>query len=878
MRLPAVPTKAVVEHLNSTYFKNVWNATDDRGRSNSRLFKVNERIQTGAVPVGQSVVGLPTTGVVYAVYRTSYRGLSRYSSLPDNIWVTDKYLFDNFNVTLRVYSSDGRMFPFDQIHLRYILQDDTVLVAIDTQIAKKCSGESYPELYLTYDRDPTRATPIVSQSFVVSTLVGSTTTPSMVSAAIAQANIAYPNKTFVSVNGFVYSPIHVPTLVNRDVVNITSDPDIVSTFEITVDDNVTGYYSEKYGEYRELIHIPKSVNPDNTIITTDSLIFTVVDVATNKGVLGHRLNNHSIESVTHNDFSVARTTIQSLSNSLGASNVKIRVYVRLATNPNYLRSDVNRMKDLYSLSDDTIVDQLMGRAIPGIEEWNAANLEQSPFINLLYKFTGFVSDTIVEEFSDSVGYYDLVSTLGQQMRFYTYKGSQVQIVKPARLFGYECTAVVYADGRKVPEGEYELSNYSDRTFTLGFTANSSVTVGSRIGIYICEYDLREIIPFNPTSLAPSIILENDDYDLFEITTFNELSQVYNKTTDKGYKRIPLSSAEYEITSNPDGTFTYTSKTQNLNKSIYCVPKYGMQNAIYDISNLVNNTEVIVVDIEITNNINQFIPLIGYKTIEVYLNGYRLIDGLDYEIKPYLGPGNEILQNVIVLSNSDYLNLDGSANILELTSHGDKVISEDKGYSFDNHLHRTALPMLYSPSSSRTFVKGLLQETVYENGNVLTTDSNVPNGAPYLHQHMLSYGADKLTKNISTVEELNLRGRIEHVLGIEPPQFPEVLVVNELHALYSPFLAKIVSDVGNGVFTVVDEPRNDMFLKQFSPYKHLLDRDPTIGPNPLIDRRFITLAAHYANYGVSDPEQMIRVQRLVNLVLNPSELSIKEVLL
>lgn len=877
MRLPSVPTKAVVDHLNTIYFKNVWNATDDRGRSNFRLYKAAERLQTGAVPVGQSVVGLPTTDAVYAVYKTTYRGLSRYSSLPDDQWVTDTYLLEKFAVTLQVYSGEGRTYPTGKVYLRYIPILDTVLVAVDKQLTSKCIGASFPDLYMTFYKDTTRNTPVVSNTYIVSTLVGSTTSPSTVTTLVNQANNTYPNKTMVSVNGWIYHPTQIPTLVNNDVVNIISDPDIVGYCDINVDDNLTGYYSERYGEYREVLHVPKVLNPNNTIITTDSLTFVVIDTATNKGVLGQRVNPHAIESVTHNDFSVARTTIQSLSNALGASTVKIRLFVRLATNPNYLRSDVNRMKDLYSLPDTEIKAQLMGTADIQITEWQAQNVEKSKFIDLTYNFKSSLSSTIIEDFSEAVGYYDLASTLGQQMRFYTYKGAEVHIVKPARLYGYTCNAVVYANGLKVPETKFRISNYSDKTFTLGFTADSGVTIGDRIGVYIAEYDLREIISFNPTSVDKTIVLDNDDYELFEVKTFSSAVNVWEGSTTKGYKRVPKGSAEYSVEQNSDGTFTYTAKTKNLNKHFYCVPKYGMNNAVYEIDQVINDKDPVIINLEVSHN-STFIPMFGYTTLEAYLNGHRLVDGVDYEVKYTKDEDGYILQNVLCVSNNDYLNLEGGLNLLEVTIHGDIVVSEDKGYVFNNHLYRTAMPMIYAPSSSRVFVKGKLQEVVHESGNVLTTSTNTDNGAPYLHQCTLAYGATKLMDAISPSEEISLRGRIEHVLGIIPPDVPDTILIEHLHALHSPFLAKIVSDVGDEVISIVDEPRNDTFVKQFSHYSPILDRDPTIGNNAFVDRRFVSIAAHYTNYAVQDPEQMMRLQRLINLVLNPSELSIKEVLL
>lgn len=879
MRLPSAPTTAVVDHLNAIYFQQVWNAPREYGRANVQLHKVAERIKTGVVPIGQSVVGLPTTDAVYAVYKTGYRIFNQFIELPEDQWIQASTTLLSKDTYAAVYGVSGRTVPSSKIFLRYIPSRRIVLVAVSVKYTKVCVGESYPDLFLTVYKDITRTTPIVESIYVVGTILNGSTTPAAIMNAVAAAKQACPLGTNVMVNGWVYDPDHVPALVNNDIVQIISDPDVVGVVDVTIDDNATGYYSTLYGEYREILHIPKAINPNNVILTTDALTAVVYDTQTHKGVLGHRVNAHAIESVSHNDFSMGRTALSGFSQSLDAANINVRLHVRIPPHGNILNEDVNHIKDLYALNDSRILTQLLGLDSPQIPEWSAAHLEASDFLKLIYTSEREKLETAIPHFVSAMGYYDVASVLGQQMRYYTYKGAEVKIVKPVRLFGYPCQAIVYIDGEKVPETMYKVTDNGSTTFLLGFTLDSDVAIGDRIAVYICEQGYRTAARFSPTAEIPSITFDSADYTVSEQITYSSPQPVWKKSVTKGYNRSPGGTADYVVTTNSDGSSTFTFRMQHFGKTFYFIPKYGMTTASYNISSQIDNGNPIQLDLTTLDSLGDVIPLMYYETAEVYLNRKRLIEGLDYTLTYVKHSDGSILQNLFILSNNDYLYIAGEDNLIEIAIHGDKVVSEDKGYVIEQHLHREELPMIYSKSSSRVFVRGVLQENITESGNVATVIDPVDNGAPFLMQHMLSFGAAKLMASISAADENNFRSRIEHVLGLIPPDFPDLVVLDHLHALFSPFLAQVVTDVSRGELTLANDPQDINFVKQLKQYKLLADGDPVIGrSNPLIDRRFVTLAAHYVNQPTDDPLQMYLVQRLTTLLLTPSELSILEVLL
>lgn len=880
MRLPSVPSRVLADHVNSTYFHELWNAPNANARLNFGLVKASVRIKTGSVPVGLSVVGLPTTDTAYAVYQAPLSLFDRYVALPSERWITDADLFSSEDFTLTLFAAGGRVCPMGKVFLYAIPERRLVLLAVSVTYTQACLGELFPALYGTLYRDASRAQPTVSATYTISTLVGSTTTPTLISSQIITRRNQYPHGTIVTINGWVYDPTTVPTLVNGDIVTITCDPDIVGYCDIPIDNNVTGYYSTMYSGGREILHIPKALNPNNYILTHDTLTAVVFDRITHRGVIAHRVDAHAVEAITHNDFSIGRVALNAFSESLGASGVSVRVYVRYPTTLNPLPSEVNQLRDLYSLDDTTILNQLLGLASPQLEEWKAVNLEQSPFLNLLYDFNGTDPAQIIPAYTAAMGYYNLAAVLGQQMRYYTYKGAQVSITKPARLFGYPCAAIVYCNGRKLPRHMYAMSGDTTESFLLGFPENSGVEVNDRIAVYITEDASRNAVKYTPTISAPGIVVGNDDYSVVMVTPYATPVPVWNGSVTVGYTELTQNTADYTVTTNANGTYTYEVRSRHYGKTFYLVPRYGIDTMGYNLYTPLASKRPLVMSLGQRDVEGNLIPLLAYAAMEVYISGLRLVEGIDYTVSTINAGDGSMAQRVLVISNWDYLHpTDLNRNYLEVVVHGDAVVSEDVGYVVDRRVTRSSQTPVFARSSSRAFVNGVLQETIVEDGDTLTIGGTPPQGGLFTMGFNLAFGAKKLLSGQSPNGDLNRRGRIDRVLGHVAPVYPQTVVVDHLHAVYSPFLALVISDVAEGSLILVDEPKVDRFLKQLKAYTWLLQKDPTLGPqNPLIDRRFVTLAAHYANFTVTNITQLQLVQRLITLVLTPSELSIEEVLL
>jgi hypothetical protein len=876
MRLPSIPSAAVVEHLNDTYFHTVWNAPREHARANFRLQPLSNRLSLGAVSVNQSVVGLPTTDTVYAVYSVPVSLFGRFVAFPNGVWTKDAAVFTQYAVALLVYTPTGRLMPVGQTWLRYDRTHQRVLVAVDERYVSKCSDQLYPELYATVYRDLTRITPIVTNTYVVGTAPTLATTRAATLQAIADASVRYPNQTTVYVNGWMYLPADVPTLVTGDVVSIVSDPDILGFCTLNVDSNQTGYYSEKFSEYREALHIPKILNPTNMVFTTDTLTMGVFDTVTKRGLYGQRIDAHTLESITHNDFSVSRSILQGYQNTLGAQGVSVRLYVRASALPHSLGDDVNRIQDLYTLSDAEIKLQLAGLSAHQMPEWSAAHLEQSAYLPLLYQTRGYGVSDILATYSAAMGYYDVASTLSQAMHYYTYRGAEVAITKPARLFGIPCQAMVYADGRKIADGDVVMTNESVTIMRLGFKTSAKVALGARIAVYMTDALSRAPVLYQPTEKVPAIILPSEDFVLMVATPVSSAVPVWQGSANVGYRLLPVSPGDYHITPQSDGTVAFEVSPPHYDTTLYAIPQSGMVSQRYDIDSFIANSAPVVTALTMETATGEYLPLMGYNALEVYLNGARLVEDVDYAISQIPDVNGNIFQTLLKVSNSDYFIDQG--NVLEIVTHGDAAVSSNPGYVLSNVLRENYVPPVWSLSCGRAFVNGKLLEKVVSVGNQITSAVPQPDGALYLVEWNMALGAEKLLSGLSATDTLNFADRVSRLLNIAPVTPPATVVVSHLHALYSPYLAQIIHDVWAKTFVIADEVKDDSFLRQFTRYAPLRDADPILGNNPKLDRRFVTLAAHYINLAVQDPQQMLLIQRLITLALAPAPLSIREVLI
>lgn len=879
MRLPSVPTPALVDHLNTTYFHRVWNAPDDHGRANFTIDKAALRLQRGAVPINLSVVGLPTTDTVYAVYRVSVNVFGRFVSFLSDDWITDSDISNRFAVSITTYTTGGRVIPAGTVNFKYDRFRATVLIAIAQNFTSKCTGQSYPELNMTVFKDTSYKTPTLTSVMTVTSSPSGPGSASYVSAQVLNQITTYPAGTMVYINGWLYNNAKLPALMSGDIVSLYTDPDVVGYCDITVDDNQTGYYSNLYGEYREVLHIPKVLNPNNYVITVDTLFMGILDPESGKGVYGHRLDPHALESITHNDFSISRSVLQAFQNSVGSQSVIVRLYVRMATEPSVIGREVNQIVDLYSFDDFEIQDQLVGISTQQIKEWNASYLEQSTYLDLLYVFGGYPSGTVLTKLVEAMGYYDVVSTIAQSQVSYKYDGAAVVVAKPVVLRGYDCEAIVYSEGRKVPKDAVVVLDECALSITIGFTDKNYIAPGSLITIYMTEGGERVPRYFSPTLTNPSIVMDSEDYDLVKIISYPNDQKVWSDTTRQGFVSIPVSPADYKTVVNSDNTVTWTVSSVHYGSQFYLVPICAMTTSTYPVDNFLTDKEPIIIPLEMTDSDGNVIPLLTPRSLEVYLNGYRLIENIDYSVSIFVGSNNDVLQRLLMVSNSLYLNLSGTGNTIEVVVHSGEVVSRDSGYVISNFIHRDTPPMVWSKTCGRVFGRGKLLHNPSEQGNTLVASSPVIDGSPYLTEWTQPYSVTKLLRSISADRDSDLRVRVGRLLGASNPNYPTTVIINQLYSLYSPYLAKIAHDVAAGIMVIYDDPVLTQFLKQFDAYKPLYAKDPTLGTvNTEIDRRYVTIAAHYVNLAVNDPNQMILLQRLIGMVLTPSDLSIESVLL
>ena len=419
---------------------------------------------------------------------------------------------------------------------------------------------------------------------------------------------------------------------------------------------------------------------------------------------------------------------------------------------------------------------------------------------------------------------------------------------------------------KVPESAVRVLDKDASSFYLAVDISENVPLGSRIDVDICEGDDRAVTSFTPQDGALAIPMDSPDYDVFIYSRVTSPINSVNGSVSYVCRPIAASPTTYTITQQ-GAVYLYTFSGVYRNYICLLAPRTGRQVITYDLDSDVIQKRALTYSLQTVATNGMATPILGNPHIAVYLNGYRLVPDIDYTYSPNLVNTSTIVSTDLVISNQRYLNLDGSGNLLEVVIDSSIIVAHSVGYNRNNVFVRNWAPELWDPSVSRLFNCGVLVQNVVDQGDYLTTTDTIRDGSPFLSEWLLPLGVQTLLDGLDSNKDSDLRHRVDSWLVSGIPTPPAFIHLYDAYTLYSPYIATIINDVIAGTFTGVDDPSDTLFLAQFSAYDYLKGLDPVIGQqNPSIDRKLVDIAPHYADYTVTDSNQLRIVRRLISLVL------------
>lgn len=825
-------------------------------RANVKLNLVTKRICFSTFNLHGKQYSLPTTDGYY-VYSFSTQLVRGHQTSIGGCcfqqWMNGLDYLNNYQTRLFVYDNYGKLIPLSKIYILTVCDRSFLIINKNALVTCTATGiSSSNNMFLTYWINPHPDNAITAQEFTptINPTTGkfSTDTISAQNAINAIADTA-TTFTWVLINGTNVDPTLGPiTVGSSDYVSIISETDIFCKFTVTIDDNITGYQSDLYQGYREILHMPKALNPSSYILPHDLISVLVRDTETGYSLYQSRYDYRSIRQITHQDYSIDRTDADSLRDTLHATTVSAQVIVRNPVNIRKLGADANYITDLYNNTDSTIVSLLRDSSVSGMDFWSANHLEQSGYISLFMSNLNKSNpaddgiDPDLNFFLSALGFYNTANVLDGGVILGQYKNSTMIAQKPEILKGRNVLPYVFVNGRKILNDRISYSQLDAERTSINIT-DSTVKAGDNVSVLLKDFSGSKITKF-------AISSSNTTYNLPTSNVY-----LYSILPD-GFSPLSKSSKTYRTdTVNGQEILTFYPEMYGQTVLIYPEDTCAFGSISID-SELKANKTLTYRLIDKDGN-----PIQYYNTLDVYLNGYWCVRGVDYVT--YTDSHG---YTCIAICNRSFLDTSSTGNTVEWYTYGDVTITDDFDYIVNDVLRHTQSSYLFEKNISEVYVEGTYIPAPTDKGSYLSIDGTV-DGSSAEHILRFPYYLVSNLPDTARQSDEDRRRVISEYFKSTVPQRPAQVAIRKQHAVYSPWLQGIIQQLSTGALTAVNDPDPISFVNQFPTLDGLKSVDPTLKQATRLNKDYVAIAAAY-NLDWPDTAVDVRtvVQKLINLTL------------
>ena len=865
---------AVIRALNSYSFRNIWNAPTDECGVNLQLHLVSQRFATNHVISGQMSLTLPVAGEQYAVFWANYALFEDSLIIPPDTWIAADQLGQTHQTLFHVYSETGLMLPKASVLIYHNASSNRVFVVVKKIPLLKIVGiVAWSQLYLSvYKYSASSNQPLTISSRQVTIPDTGHLSSGPILAAIATALISVPYGTFVYVNGYDHPPGETITLLPGDYVDIYTDTTVFGIYTVNMTTTMTGYFSPTYQEYKEVLHCPKALNPNNRIMPTQMLTLTARRNSDHVGCFIHRNDLNGLIQITHSDVGISTDIVNAYRESLNHADISIEV--RLRAHDTYLVREASYIRYLYLCDDATILTFLIGHGDPSLPFWTAAALEQTSYVVDMISTPALNSPQTLAGYVTALGYYTTIAAICQYNKTFLIDilpATAISVKKPLVLSGLQSYPVVYLNGIKLRESQVDYANDRHDKIVFSLTSDVYTQIGQTLTVDLLESGTSIPYLFTPTSDTPAITVPYDSITLYQVNTPDTPIIGYLVSTDTSYTHVLTGPGNPATTSNTvDGGTVVTFQS-----AAYGTP-YLIQNARYSRCYSVDITSQVAalspIHLELTtlcSDTTTVAPLLGYHTLLVYLNGRRMIAGIDYSANPMTDADGNTAIIQLLICNRSALHLSGT-NYLEVIAHTGVDMSSAIGYVTNNTINiRNNIETWYS-GLSMAFANGYLLVNPVDAGDEIIPSASVDNGLPFLLSSIIPGFVPAALSDITSTSDNNRIMLINTYLNEQPPiNDTSMLIIPKSWQVYSPYLTAIIHDVIQPGQTLIytNDPDQTLFRLQFAEYDYLLDNDPCLDVTRReIDLRYCDIYPAYDTVHVPDLNTYTILRRLAGILL------------
>lgn len=775
-------------------------------------------------------------------------------------WINGADLLNLYSIRVYVHDSVGQLIPLAGVYVRF--DNRTCFIAVRHDTLTQCTSVTGRAggLYLSYWANVAPSDGSITVTSHIPPVGGSVyvgTDP--IPAALEGAS------TRLWINGQLCPAGTSYTIY--DYVEVISEPNLYTSFTNPVSLGTQSYYSLYYNSERVLVHLPKASNVSQFVLPHDCLEITVRDATTGIGRLFSRYGGRSVRQVTHQDWSLDQSQLQSIISDMGSSSVVLDIWVRQPRKQIVMSRDVNYIRELYQDTDTDIVQFLLGGGNPNLPWWRAITLEKSPWLSLVFtngarNYPVIGSDnqkllppvnplnTIdVNFFVSAIGYYGTATVLSSGMRQVQWYRGAFTIELPRSLQTRAVYAYVFINGSKLADSNVTSTVYDTHIdITL---ASGSFGTTDDVRVVLRDASSGTVQPWVITATSTQMNVPFEDFAL------------YARDTQGNYKSIPPGNFTWRKDTIADGSYLLTSYPQLYGTTLYYYPTTLSGSGSVNLSPAIGNLQPLVVPVVSSTGA----PILSVSAVDVFLNGKWLVQGIDFVI------AQDTTGSRIIITNRSYLNIGAVNNILEWYVVSEKTIIETPGYA-----NGQAFPVvgsyLFEPTLTEVFNEGLLIPSSVGNGVQLS----VPNGVDgTVCEGILRYAVHVLNLMRSQDKDVDdaRRATISRYLQASLPTLPAITQYSQ-HQVYSPWLQSVIYAVVNGQFTPTYIKGDAEFVAQFPDPQNLKMYDPTLVNNNLINRQFVSVAAAYT-MAVPNTTPLTRgmLQRLISLTLSRANFTLGE---
>lgn len=581
------------------------------------------------------------------------------------------------------------------------------------------------------------------------------------------------------------------------------------------------------------------------------------------------VEDKGIQQITHNDFSIPDAILDAYRQALNTTEITLHVVVRT-----HLSDDIGKSKTLihdscyidflYQHEDNEILLFMTGVHPIQVPFWTASILEQSGYTLTLTDFPldkGFTS--VVNEAIDVLGYYQVLSLLGHRIYHFTIPTSnytpvhKFEIETPLLYSDISLQSIAYLNGIKLVDEYVSTAKTPEGTIVVTIDESVVFNPSDVVTIELFEAGDNSAYWFTSSNTNNTLTLPNSNFNIYEVGVVqNFINTIDNRDSfNKEFILIDPSSI-CTINQNADGSNTLIFNTNTYGKTYAVVCNQNRFIKVVDtvvtiddfnlnpisssnVENGVLKSSILKQTYAKAGNLTAVAPLLGPRTMRVYLNGRFLVRGVDWELQTtYSESSNEMFSEIIIQS-VEYLS---DTNRLEIYVTDHMTFTDINGFIKSNILETNSVVPYWLNGISAVVVAGFMVNVYGVNGLPLVVDAKNTNGELYCIQAILPTTGEWYVKNYQSerdTERLNIM--IDYFKRRYTEEF-SVEIINSSYRIYSLTSSIIIRDVLRGVKSVYYENNPELVLDQVSEYLYLRDKDIAFNSN--LDLRYIDIYPSY----------------------------------